>query len=116
MPQRKDLIGILESQSKPLSELNDQFRFLLSNNNINILSVFETLLTPVVGLVVDRDSTTLGYEREQVSPIHANHWDLAKFASKADDGFKTLEYVLLGWTKTISSSLPGMKNSEIATR
>jgi hypothetical protein len=116
VPQRMNLIDILKGQSKPLSDLNDQFRRLLYNDKINILSVHETHLTPLAGLVVDRDSAILGYEREQVSPMDANHRNLAKFASEVDDGFKALKHVLLRWTNTISSSLPSMKNSEIATR
>jgi hypothetical protein len=110
VPQRKNLINLLEGQSTKLSfELNGHFRFLLSICNINILSVNETLSTPVVGIVVHRDSTTLGYGREQVYSMNVTHWDLSKFASEEDERYQIIARALRGWVETISYTVPGMK-------
>lgn len=87
----KSYIRDLNKSSPAIEELNEQFRHLAPK--LSIWSFYETLATaigPRKIMVLEKDSSVLGYPAEISRPLQADHHDVCKFASPADSNYITV--------------------------
>ncbi|KGO49096.1 hypothetical protein PEXP_011450 [Penicillium expansum] len=92
----KGLLTVLETENQLIQSLQLDFMNLLrESGNLKVTCFYEELPLPVVGKVVCKESATLdGYNS---IGIHANHSDMVKFASKEENGYKSLLGELQRW-------------------
>ncbi|KAL2127000.1 hypothetical protein VTI74DRAFT_11489 [Chaetomium olivicolor] len=96
----KSLLGILETDDQLLESIQVEFWSMVrglreGGRGFEVACFFEELPLPAVGKVVSKESATLeGYASFS---IHANHSDMAKFASAEENGFKRLLGELTRW-------------------
>jgi len=92
----KNFIGDLNKSSPALEELNEQFRHIAMK--LSIVSFYETLATTVVGpvkfMVLEKDSSTLGYPKEISKALTADHHDVCKYSSPADPNYVSVRNIL----------------------
>ncbi|KAI0857820.1 hypothetical protein F4860DRAFT_488388 [Xylaria cubensis] len=84
----KHFISDLSKSSSAIEELNEQFRHVAPN--LSIWSFYETLATsigPWKIMVLEKDSSVLGYPAEISRPLQANHHDVCKFPSPVDPNY-----------------------------
>ncbi|KAL2204308.1 WD40 repeat-containing protein [Sarocladium strictum] len=84
----KSFISDLNKGSHALEELNEQFRHLAPS--LSIWSFYETMAT-VIGLkkimVLEKDSSILGYPSEISRPLQADHQSMCKYTSPSDANY-----------------------------
>ena len=91
----KQYISKLAINSPTLQEVNEQFRNLAPN--ISIASFFETLKTtidPSQVMVLQKDSSILGYPGEISKPLDADHHDVCKYTSEQDPNYISIRNIL----------------------
>ncbi|KAJ4405278.1 hypothetical protein N0V82_010350 [Gnomoniopsis sp. IMI 355080] len=84
----KSFISDLNKSSSAIEELNEQFRHHAAK--LSIWSFYETLTTsigPKKMLVLDKDSSLLGYPAEISRPLQADHHDVCKYSSPVDSNY-----------------------------
>ncbi|KAI1738139.1 hypothetical protein F4680DRAFT_459999 [Xylaria scruposa] len=84
----KHFISDLSKSSSAIEELNEEFRHVAPN--LSIWSFYETLATsigPWKIMVLEKDSSVLGYPAEISRPLQADHHDVCKFSSPADPNY-----------------------------
>ncbi|KAI0552310.1 hypothetical protein F4679DRAFT_535245 [Xylaria curta] len=84
----KHFISDLSKSSSAIEELNEQFRHVAPN--LSIWSFYETLATsigPWKIMVLEKDSSVLGYPAEISRPLQADHHDVCKFSSPVDPNY-----------------------------
>lgn len=84
----KSFIVDLNKSSPALEELNEQFRHVAPR--LSIVSFYETLSTtvgPLKLMVLEKDSSVLGYPGEISRPLNANHHDVCKYSSPQDSNY-----------------------------
>ncbi|KAI1178951.1 hypothetical protein F4777DRAFT_41545 [Nemania sp. FL0916] len=87
----KNFISDLNKSSPAIEELNEQFRHLAPK--LSIWSFYETLATsigPRKIMVLEKDSSVLGYPAEISRPLQADHHNVCKFSSPTDSGYITV--------------------------
>ncbi|KAL3469230.1 alpha/beta-hydrolase [Aspergillus californicus] len=100
----KSLLEVLETENQFLESIQIEFWAMVrelreGGRRFEVTSFFEELPMPVVGKVVSKESATLdGYNS---ITIHANHRDMVRFGSTADNGFKRLLGELQRWESQI---------------
>ncbi|KAJ5822595.1 hypothetical protein N7447_004935 [Penicillium robsamsonii] len=99
------LMKVLETKDQLLESIQLEFMGMLREyRNIKVTCFYEELATTGVGKVVSKQSAILdGYI--SIS-IHANHSGMVKFASKEDNGYKSLLGELQRWMSENSAD-PG---------
>ncbi|KAK4097307.1 hypothetical protein N658DRAFT_500536 [Parathielavia hyrcaniae] len=91
-------ISELSAGSQTLQKLNEQFRHVAPK--LDIVSFYETRPTPVAGfkksqiMVLEKDSSVLGYPGEISKPLDADHHNVCKYASPSDPRYVTVRNVL----------------------
>lgn len=98
---RKQYVAELTRNSPALEDLNEDFRNFASK--MQIFSFYETLRTrvgPTDMMILEKDSSILGYPGEISQPLDADHHDVCKFSSQSDPNYKSVRSVL----KTLVSS------------
>ncbi|CAP86703.1 Protein SERAC1 [Penicillium chrysogenum] len=92
----KGLLTVLETENQLIQSLQLDFMSMLrGSGNLKVTCFYEELPLPMVGQVVCKESATLdGYNS---IGIHANHSAMVKFASKEDNGYKSLLGELQRW-------------------
>ncbi|KAK3898388.1 hypothetical protein C8A05DRAFT_47279 [Staphylotrichum tortipilum] len=91
-------ISELSAGSQTLQKLNEQFRHIAPK--LDIVSFYETRPTPLAVfkksqiLVLEKDSSVLGYPGEISKPLDADHHGVCKYASPADPRYVTVRNVL----------------------
>ena len=122
-------IAELASGSQTLQRLNEQFRHVAPN--LQIISFYETRPTPVLKktqivlcnsfhlldtvltleqMVLEKDSSMLGYPGEVSKPLDADHHGVCKFDSSTDPRYITVRNALLSViTKAVAKTLGGNK-------
>ncbi|KAI0444621.1 hypothetical protein F4803DRAFT_511376 [Xylaria telfairii] len=98
----KDYITELTRNSTTIDELNESFRHHASK--LDIFSFYETLGTQIGlmnTLILEKQSSVLGYENETVKPLNANHHDVCKFTGPNDSNYRSIRDAL----RSIVSSL-----------
>ena len=92
----KQYIEELRRNSSTLQEINDQFRNFAGS--IDIISFFETQPT-TVGilslLILQRDSSTLGYPEEISKPLDADHHEVCKYSDRQDSNYRSVRDILV---------------------
>jgi len=100
----RDFIADLKKSSPALEELNEQFRHVAPK--LSIWSFYETLATPV-GLmkimVLDKDSSILGYTKEISRPLDADHHGICKYSSPDDSNYVSVRNALSSLVKRFRS-------------
>ena len=111
----KQYISELSTNSPTLQEINEQFRNLAPK--VSIVSFFETLKTsigPSQMMVLQKDSSILGYPGEISKPLDADHHDVCKFSSQQDPNYisvcNILKYLV---EKNRSQDLPGSESTSV---
>ena len=93
---QKQYITELKTNSPALEEINEQFRNLAKN--LAIVSFYETLQTTTVAssktMILQKDSSILGYPDEISKPLDADHHDVCKFVSKEDPNYVCVREIL----------------------
>lgn len=103
----KSLLKILETDNQFLESIQVRFWAMIrelreGGRYLEVTCFFEDMPLVGVGRVVSKESATLeGYN--QIS-IHANHRDMVKFGSAADNGFKRLLGELIRWDSQIRTT------------
>ncbi|KAI0396837.1 hypothetical protein F5Y17DRAFT_455670 [Xylariaceae sp. FL0594] len=91
----REYVSELTRNSSTIDEINDSFRHHASN--LRIFSFYQTLGTqigPLNVLVLEKNSSWLGYDSETVKPLDANHHDVCKFASPDDSNYRSVRDAL----------------------
>ena len=91
----KQYISELSINSPTLQEINEQFRNLAPN--VSLVSFFETLKTaigPSQVMVLQKDSSILGYPGEISKPLDADHHDVCKYTSQQDPNYISVRNIL----------------------
>ncbi|KAF2963835.1 hypothetical protein GQX73_g9741 [Xylaria multiplex] len=84
----RNFISDLDKGSPAIEELNEQFRHVALK--LSIWSFYETLTTsigPRQIMVLEKDSSVLGYPGEISRPLRADHHDVCKFTSPTDPNY-----------------------------
>lgn len=84
--------------SGSIATINDAFRQYMKD--LQLWSFYETLPTKI-GIIVDKDSATLGYEKERIALLNADHRGVCKFDSQSDPNYRTLRNALSSTVDTI---------------
>lgn len=101
----KDYVQELTKRSPTIDEMNEQFRHHASK--LKIFSFYETLTTtvgPVKTLILEKQSSVLGYQHETPQPLVANHHDVCKFSSPDDPNYQSVKGALRSIVNTIRCS------------
>lgn len=89
-------IAELATGSQTLERLNEQFRHVAPN--LQIISFYETRPTPIWKktqiMVLEKDSSVLGYPGEVSRPLDADHHGVCKFDSITDPRYITVRNAL----------------------
>ncbi len=91
----KQYISELSVNSPTIQEINEQFRNLAPK--VSIVSFFETLKTaigPSQVMVLQKDSSILGYPGEISKPLDADHHDVCKYTSQQDPNYISVRNIL----------------------
>ncbi|PTB62268.1 hypothetical protein BBK36DRAFT_1145059 [Trichoderma citrinoviride] len=91
----KHFIADLNKNSTAIEELNEQFRHLAPR--LSIWSFYETLATsigPKKLMVLEKDSSVLGYPAEISRPLQADHHDVCKYSSPIDSNYLSVRNAL----------------------
>ncbi|KAI1451632.1 hypothetical protein F4805DRAFT_450804 [Annulohypoxylon moriforme] len=84
----KNFISDLSKSSPAIEELNEQFRHVAPK--LSIWSFYETLATsigPKKIMVLEKDSSVLGYPGEISRPLQADHHDVCKYENPMDPNY-----------------------------
>ena len=99
----KSYIEDLDTQSRTLQDINEQFRTLCGE--LSLISFFETLKTSLgitKSLVVEKESGVLGYPQEMSNPLNADHQTICKFKSREDVNYISVMSMLKLWASQLS--------------
>ena len=91
----KEYISELRTNSPTLQDINEQFRHLAPN--VSLISFYETLKTaigPSQVMVLQKDSSILGYPGEISKPLDADHHDVCKYTSQQDPNYISVRNIL----------------------
>ncbi|VUC30640.1 unnamed protein product [Clonostachys rosea] len=84
----KSFISDLNKGSFAIEDINEQFRHFAPR--LSIWSFYETLATsigPRKIMVLEKDSSVLGYPSEISKPLHADHKSICKYDNPADENY-----------------------------
>ncbi|KAI4910198.1 hypothetical protein J4E90_007630 [Alternaria incomplexa] len=113
----KPFISELTRNSSTLQKLNEQFRHIAPK--LKIVSFYETQPTSIGPksararvMVLERDSSLLGYPGETSNPLNADHHGVCKYESPHDPNYITVRNVLKSLvSKSISKSQSGSQSA-----
>ncbi|TGJ81284.1 hypothetical protein E0Z10_g7485 [Xylaria hypoxylon] len=101
----KEYVTELTRNSTTIDELNESFRHHASK--LQIFSFYETLGTqigPVNIMILEKQSSLLGYENETAKPLNANHHDVCKFTGPDDSNYRSVRDALRSIVNTLRFS------------
>ncbi|KAI0427770.1 hypothetical protein F5Y09DRAFT_22307 [Xylaria sp. FL1042] len=107
----KNFISDLDKGSSAVEELNEEFRHLAPK--LSIWSFYETLATsigPRQIMVLEKDSSILGYPGEISRPLQADHHDVCKFSSPVDSNYVAVRNAI----KTLAAQYQDRKPEMLA--
>lgn len=91
----KHYIAELKQNSPTLQDINEQFRNIAPQ--MQIFSFFETHQTavgPKKMMVLEKDSSILGYPNEVSKPLDADHHNVCKYSSREDPNYVSVRNAL----------------------
>ncbi|EXJ92441.1 hypothetical protein A1O3_00992 [Capronia epimyces CBS 606.96] len=89
LQSKKRFIAALQEHSAAIEELNEQFRHVA--RRLDIISFYEECQTRIVAkscMIVEKDSSILGYSEEKLRGLNADHQGVCKFDSEVDPNYK----------------------------
>ncbi|EKG17144.1 hypothetical protein MPH_05598 [Macrophomina phaseolina MS6] len=92
---RKNFIDDLKKSSRTVEDLNEDFRHF--SPRMSLWSFYETLTTsigPKKLMIVDKDSSVLGYPNEISRPLNADHHGVCKYSSSKDANYLSVRNAL----------------------
>ncbi|KAL8648406.1 MAG: hypothetical protein Q9210_005006 [Variospora velana] len=101
----KIYIAELKQNSPALQDINEQFRNIAPR--LQIFSFFETHQTavgPKKMMVLEKDSSILGYPDEVSTPLDADHHDVCKYSSPRDPNYVSIRNALGSIIRRVSKS------------
>ena len=111
----KQYISELSINSATLQDINEQFRNLAPN--VSMVSFYETLKTaigPSQVMVLQKDSSILGYPGEISKPLDADHHNVCKYTSQQDPNYISVRNILKYLVgKHHSRDLPKIESNSI---
>ncbi|MCJ1386504.1 hypothetical protein MMC17_009630, partial [Xylographa soralifera] len=91
----KQYISELENNSLTLQDINEQFRSFAPRLTIfSFFETFETTVGPIKMMVLQKESSILGYPGEISKPLNADHHDVCKFTSPKDPNYLSVRSAL----------------------
>lgn len=100
----KTFIAELNRSSSALEELNEQFRHVAPR--LSIVSFYETLPTsvgPMKLMVLEKESSILGYAKEVSRALNADHHTVCKYSSPEDSNYVSVCNVLKSLVERLRS-------------
>ena len=94
----KSYVDNLVPKSEAIQVINDEFRNIYGS--IQLWSFFETRSTSI-GIIVDKESATLGLPGERIQLLNADHRQVCKFDDPADTNYCTLRNAFVSTLDTI---------------
>ncbi len=91
----KQYIADLKQNSPALQDINEQFRNVAPR--LQVISFYETqqiAVGPIKFLVLEKDSSILGYPGEISKPLDADHRNICKYTSQQDPNYTSVRNVL----------------------
>ena len=91
----KRYVDELTRNSSTLFDINEDFRHPVKE--LQIASLYETRQTgiwPIANMIVEKNSSILGYPNEIIESLNADHRNVCKFASTEDPNFHIVRDVL----------------------
>ncbi|PKS13158.1 hypothetical protein jhhlp_000500 [Lomentospora prolificans] len=98
----KDYVLELARRSPTIDELNETFRHHASK--LRLFSFYETLTTalgPISAMILDKNSSVMGYPNETPQPLVANHHNVCKFTSTNDPNYTSV----VGALRSVANAL-----------
>ncbi|KAL6834900.1 hypothetical protein V8C40DRAFT_233072 [Trichoderma camerunense] len=92
---KKPFVTDLKSGSSALALIRDRFRHVAAD--LALWTFYETLPTalgPITRMVVDKDSAILGFDKERIEAMNADHRHVCKFTSQEDSNYKMVRNAL----------------------
>jgi hypothetical protein len=89
---QKPYLAELGRKEGPIARINDEFRSYAAG--VGLFSFYEASPTESLGVIVDRESATLGYPNESIALLNANHRGVCRFNSKGNESYQTLRNAL----------------------
>ncbi|KAF3077055.1 hypothetical protein CFAM422_000399 [Trichoderma lentiforme] len=86
---KKPFVTDLKSGSSALALIRDRFRHVAAD--LELWTFYETLPTalgPITRMVVDKDSAILGFDKERIEAMNADHRHVCKFTTREDSNYK----------------------------
>ena len=102
----KSFIADLNKSSAAIEELNEQFRHLAPR--LSICSFYETQPTaigPKKVMVLEKESSVLGYPSEISRPLQADHHDVCKYSSPTDPSYISVKNTIKSFVTQLRSSV-----------
>jgi WD40 repeat protein len=96
--------------SEAISTINDQFRHI--HANVQLWSFFETIKTPSLGLIVEKDSAILNLPGERIQLLNADHRHVCKFNDPSDSNYCTLRNAFASAISMIENTWFSMRKEE----
>lgn len=109
----KAYVTELTRNSPTIDELNESFRHYASK--LEIFSFYETLGTqigPMNVMILEKQSSVLGYEKETVKPLNANHHDVCKFTGPDDSNYRSVRDALRSIVNTLHTPFNNVRSTE----
>ncbi|KAK3934344.1 hypothetical protein QBC46DRAFT_427728 [Diplogelasinospora grovesii] len=111
----KNFISELNKSSTAIEELNEQFRHIAPR--LSIWSFYETMATsigPKKIMVLEKDSSVLGYPTEISRPLQADHHDVCKYSSPVDSNYLSVRNAIKSLVSTFRSKVVREEDSSRA--
>ena len=99
----KPFVSELRPNSDLISSINDSFRHF--DRDVQLWSFYETAPSNLVlskTVIVDKASATLGYSKERVAPLNADHRGVCKFSQQNDPNFRILSNAFIATIDSIT--------------
>ncbi|KAL8801074.1 MAG: hypothetical protein Q9182_004713 [Xanthomendoza sp. 2 TL-2023] len=108
----KQYVAELRQNSPALQDINEQFRQIAPQ--LTIFSFYETQQTavgPRKMMVLEKDSSILGYPNEISKPLEADHHNVCKYTSPQDPNYVSVRNALKSLLRKLTTALPRQPSS-----
>lgn len=103
----RPFVDDLHRNSIATQSINDEFPQHCAE--LHLHSFYETIPMSYVtgkGLIVDKDSATMGYRNERREYLNANHRDVCKFSNRNDPNYHTVRNALASTVEGLRNEIP----------
>ncbi|KAH8178825.1 NACHT domain-containing protein [Sarocladium implicatum] len=114
----RNFIAELNTNSTTLEMLNEHFRHAAPK--LDIMSFYETRPTTIIGrkqvMVLEKDSSVLGYPGEVSKPLYADHNSICKYQSRLDPCYVAVRDVLMDMIKKAKTKASIIQANDLQTQ